>query len=393
MAKRESYVPGSMNIKNMATKVKRDVGPTLDLEIDNAASGQSPEQLADAQMAVETWAPKFQQRVAAAATDEEAAAITEEEKRLITERAEIGKRGLSTGERIAMAILSAAPLVASAATAGSDFNAAAAGSNQIAKGFMDANRAQNELEMGQKDLELGQLDKRRQEYGRKKERDQEYSWKDANREDSQKHDMALENMRQSGAEGKENAKLAGKVSALQSRMRKEIVSNKLAQDAAKAVKTYAGFYDVIDDPSGFNDFMASYAAGKIGDPSTGIRDAERTDLMKAGGFMEQLKNSPQKFMNGTQFTPEAREKFKTAMDQAIKVHHRYLNQGLKQQADAMIAGEDPEVASKLNSKLLIEGAGYGLDSIVTPKAAARLKSAEIEEKQRRLMELRAKAGK
>jgi hypothetical protein len=81
------------------------------------------------------------------------------------------------------------------------------------------------------------------------------------------------------------------------------------------------------------------------------------------------------------------------MDQAIRVHKKYLDEGLSTQAEALIASESPKVQAFLNKKLLIDGAGYGIETLVTPKAAARLKAADIEEKQKRLMELRAKAGR
>lgn len=194
---RNPYLQGQLGIKRMASDVNKQVGAVLDPEIAKAAQGVSPEQLADSEVALRTYLPQVQQKVAAAATDEDAAAIVEEEKRLISERAEIGKRGLSTGERIALAILSSAPLVASAAY-GTNFNEATQAAGQIGQGFMNANEAQKNTEIEQVDTELGRLDMRKKGMTKKEEIEAEREFQKERDKTKFGYDLALQNARDKG---------------------------------------------------------------------------------------------------------------------------------------------------------------------------------------------------
>lgn len=192
---RNPYKQGQLGIQRAASNVNAQVGPVLDEEVRKAAMGASPEQLADSEVALKTYLPQVQQKVAAAATDEDAAAIVEEEKRLISERAEIGKRGLSTGERIALAILSSAPLVASAAY-GTNFYEASQAAGQIGQGFTNANEAQKQTELEQVDTELGRLDMRKKNMTKKEEIEAEREFQRERDKTKFGYDIALQNAKE-----------------------------------------------------------------------------------------------------------------------------------------------------------------------------------------------------
>lgn len=387
------YGAGSIDLKKKALEVTQQVAPVVNNELNAITKDESPEKVADAQVAVQAWAPAFQQKIAAASSDDEAAQIVDQEKQLLQERAAIEKRGLSTGERIAMAILGAAPLVAAAASPRSNFYQAASGADQIRRGMIDANVNQNDRDVAQKDVELDRLDKRRALLNKEKELRDRNAFEISRDKTKHGYDVALKRMDMEAAVGKEQAKYnKDKIKDI-NYIVKEANNNPLAKDSAKALATYSQFYDVIDNADGFSDFMSSYAAGKLGDPSTGIRDAERTDLMKAGGFLETLKKTPQQFMKGSKFTPESRAMFKRAMDDAARIHRKYLTEGVRNSIQARMAlnpalANDPD----LNPDKILEATNFNPKNVLGKKAAAAVQAQDEEAKRQRLMELRAKRG-
>jgi hypothetical protein len=394
--KRTPYQSGKLDITQVASRVNQQVQPQMKTLIAEAAPeivNASPEQKADAGETASALMAPIQQKVAAARDDNEAAAIVDREKALIQERADIGKRGLSTGERIALAILSSAPLIASAFRGDSNYGNAAQASQQIRKGFIDANEAQKQTEIEQKDVELGRLDKQKALELRQKEQEDERAFMRERDKTKYGYDVALERERQRGALSKEERRAQEGLVKAKKYVINEINKDQLARDSAKALKTFSQFYDVIDNEDGFGDFMASYAAGKLGDPTTGIRDAERTDLMKAGGFLENLRKAPQNFMVGSKFTREAREKFKQAMDDAVSIHYKYLNEGINNRVNALMALDPSLMEANIDPEELVKGTNYDKRNLMSEKALAVMESRQREREMQRYMELKKKAGR
>ncbi len=260
--------------------------------------------------------------------------LIEQEKALLAQKTAASGRGLSASERIVAAILGAAPLIASAATPGSNFYEASKGSSQILSGLQSSAKDARNAEVADIDSRLGLIQDQKKENTRLSERREDFEYKDKADLRDFEQQKELKRMDSEERNSVKGESLKKSLAAEQGRWRAIVERNPELKDARKAISVYKGFKNTIDTPNGFSDFMSSYAAGKIGDPSTGIRDAERSDLWKAGGFMEQLRNAPDKFKDGSGFSKQARANFKRAMEEAVKVHQDNIRRS-RDQFDAL----------------------------------------------------------
>jgi len=303
MAKTQ-YEDGALLLGNFAEKLKSQLKPMAEQEFANITQGQSPEQIQDAKDSAGVILETTQQELAKTPEAEHANFAAKKEQ-IIKERAEAQGRGLSSGERIALAILSAAPMIAAATNAQSDPYAASKASGQIRQGFIDSNDAANKAAVAQKDVELEQLNMDEKNALSQKDKAEERKYQEGRDQAKFQHDFAIESMKSKGSAMNDPIKADKVHRDIASSI---IKSNPKAFEASKqALFNAEKLNDVANGAGslGFNDIQMIYSFVSGLDNSV-VRESDMKNFNAAKGILANLRNKPNAVLNGQQLGPEGR---------------------------------------------------------------------------------------
>lgn len=299
------YTPGSLTPEAQLRKIAQQGKPMAQDLIAQETVNDTPEQKADA-LDKAAVLLKGTQQVLAKTPEPERAAVAQDLIKLQEERAAIAGRGLSTGERIAAAILGAAPLIAAASSKGSDFYGAAAGANQINRGLIDANQQAMKNELAQKDVEIGMAQERQKEGTRVGERGEDWDRSILNREDNQEHERSMALLR---AQATNDAKPDKTFDEVQKWGRSlKGADAKGIENAQKALSTSEQLEELLTGPqqAGFNDLTAMVKFIQSLDGSV-VRADDRAAFESAKGLFLKTNNLKNKMVGGEQLGPEGRK--------------------------------------------------------------------------------------
>lgn len=209
----------------LAEKFKADQLPTLDAGITEALAQAPKESHPDALNSAKTLLQGAQTDVAAAHPDA-AAEVAANHTRLIQERADIANRGLTTGERIAMAVLGAAPAALAAASRHGNVPAAVEAGNKSVQTLAALSKQDQETQLGQKDVELKYNEKDSEGIDHKAEKQAERDWADKHQRNLFDQQDKLDAKRYSRDEAGDIKKVASRDRSDQVTLAKQLTSSR-----------------------------------------------------------------------------------------------------------------------------------------------------------------------
>lgn len=340
---RPVHEPGTL-IKSSLERVRQEVIPVAKQEIQTVTKDLSPEQKSEALGNAEAITRSAQSEMLQAPA-EQRAAIAEQRVKLLEQRASEENRGFSTGEKIAMAILRAAPVVAASLTPGADMRGAQQGSQQIGQQFNETLEQDRKTKLEGIDKRLGLLSEDEKSALRGQERSEDKAF-DLKKMDKQfEQQKYLEQLKQKGDTFKDKAT---KEKYVQSKV-KMIKNDPLYKQSAKELASFdKGFNALINNnPNGYSDIAGMFNFIKSLDDSV-VRPSEISLFNEARSLADRAVGFIKNKQTGEQFLQENREKLARVQGLLAKMPVRYLNTMNRRASE----GEnDAEIVAGINNYL------------------------------------------
>lgn len=337
---RQQYTPGAVTLPGVVKTLKQAGSQSIDKLTENETPEQKAQSLQVAEGELQTA-----KNVMSQAPADQRAALAEEHARLLEERAAVQGRGLSTGEKIAQAILSSAPMIASAFTPGSNYNQAMQGSQQIAQNMETVREKDTERQVAGLNSKIQGNREQAKESGRLFERDEDYKrdlTKDERDFEQQKELLRLK----SGLDRKDNdIKDKAAVEKYAQNKAKMFINDPLYKKSVSELASYdKGFTALMsNNANGYSDIAGMFNFIKGLDESV-VRPSEIELFNEARSLADRFSGFVKNKQTGEQFLQENRAKLAQVQGLLAKLPARYLNNmNLKAQE-----GEDEGTAKRIN---------------------------------------------